>query len=105
MTVSIPLGTAFVPTAAATVSFSVAAGKDGFFSPQPFYDVASTAFVNSISTVLPFGTAGQVGSGFTINNGGGNLNFATPIPEPATYALMLAGLGVMVFVARRRKAA
>lgn len=26
-----------------------------------------------------------------------------PVPEPSTYALMLAGLGVLVFVARRRK--
>jgi hypothetical protein len=31
------------------------------------------------------------------------VNFA-PIPEPETYALMLAGLGVMGFVARRRRA-
>jgi len=29
----------------------------------------------------------------------------TPIPEPSTYALMLAGLGVVGFVARRRKGA
>jgi hypothetical protein len=29
----------------------------------------------------------------------------TPVPEPETYALMLAGLGVMTFVARRRKSA
>jgi len=26
-----------------------------------------------------------------------------PIPEPETYAMMLAGLGLMGFVARRRK--
>lgn len=31
------------------------------------------------------------------------VNFA-PIPEPETYALMLAGLGVVGFVARRRRA-
>ena len=28
--------------------------------------------------------------------------FATPVPEPSTYALMLAGLAGIVFVARRR---
>jgi hypothetical protein len=31
------------------------------------------------------------------------LAVANPVPEPETYALMLAGLGAMAFVARRRK--
>ena len=30
-------------------------------------------------------------------------NAVTPVPEPETYALMLAGLGAVVFMARRRK--
>lgn len=32
-----------------------------------------------------------------------NLDVAAPIPEPETYAIMLAGLGLLGFVARRRK--
>ncbi len=32
-----------------------------------------------------------------------NFSVTTPIPEPETYALMLAGLAAMGFVARRRK--
>ena len=32
-----------------------------------------------------------------------NLAAVNPIPEPETYALLLAGLGVLGFVARRRQ--
>ena len=36
---------------------------------------------------------------------GANLTveFTTPVPEPATYAMLLAGLGLLWFEARRRK--
>ena len=33
-----------------------------------------------------------------------NISVTAPIPEPETYALMLAGLGLMGFIARRRRA-
>ena len=89
--------TAFVPSANATLTFVQAAGKEGFFSPQPFYNTLFSAFTNTVPSVTAHG------SGFTITNGGGALNFAAAgIPEPETYALMLAGLGLMGFVARRR---
>jgi len=31
-------------------------------------------------------------------------DITTPVPEPETYAMLLAGLGAMGFMARRRKA-
>ena len=52
-----------------------------------------------------------------LNNGGNRPDYSnltlfirdastvTPIPEPSTYALMFASLGVMAFVVRRRRAA
>jgi hypothetical protein len=35
---------------------------------------------------------------------GGALQMAAPVPEPETYGMMLGGLGVLGFMARRRKA-
>ena len=35
---------------------------------------------------------------------GGTLTFSTPVPEPETYAMLLAGLGALGFLARRRNA-
>lgn len=45
------------------------------------------------------GVAGP--SSFRVN--GTNLVFTAPVPEPSTYALMLAGLGTLGFMARRRR--
>ncbi len=97
--VSIPSGDGvhFTPSAAANLTFMADAGQAGFFqSPSPFYNQAITAFTNTTSQVLP------VNGGFLISQGGGSINFAAAVPEPATYALMLAGLAAMAFVVRRR---
>lgn len=93
-------GKTFVPGATASLSFNVNPAETGFFqSPSPFYNVALTSFINTASEVQAFD------GGFMIRQGGGSVNFVAAVPEPETYAMMLAGLGVMGFLAKRRKAA
>lgn len=61
--------------------------------------------VLSGSTALPAGTFQLKISGVADVGGasyGGNI-VATPVPEPETLAMMLAGLGALAFVAGRRK--
>jgi len=57
-------------------------------------------------TALPAGMYSLMvkGTGITGMNAsyGGNI-VATPVPEPETYAMMLAGLAALGFLARRRK--
>lgn len=97
-------GGTFTPSAAATLTFTAAANRAGFFSaPNPFFNTAFAAFTNTVPQVETFD------GGFRIRQGGGALNFAqtvTPIPEPETYALMLAGLvglGAIRSASRRRR--
>ena len=94
-----PAGGLFTASAYAQLTFVTAAAVSAFFTaPTPFYNIASSSFVNGADQVNSFG------SGFRISQGGGSFNFvAAPIPEPETYALMLAGLCAVGFVARRRK--
>jgi len=94
-------GKTFTPSAGAKLNFMVTPGQEAFFAkPNPFYDIAFTAFTNTTTQVEPFA------GGFRIRQGGGSINFASspPVPEPETYALMLAGLAAVGFVASRRRA-
>lgn len=60
-------------------------------------------FVPTGATRLFLGTM----DGYEWNNNSGvfnlDVNYTAAVPEPETYALMLAGLGVLGFVARRRR--
>jgi len=53
----------------------------------------------------PFPSECTTGQGPSCITGSANFrgNVTTPIPEPESYVLMLAGLGAMAFIARRRK--
>lgn len=47
-----------------------------------------------------FGTViGTIGAAYA----GTITAFAVPVPEPETYAMLLAGLGLMAFISRHRK--
>lgn len=87
-------GDTFSPSANAIMTVSLS--EPSFFSPDPFYSVALTAFSNTPSQVEPFA------GGFRIRQGGGSLNFA-PVPEPSTTAMMLCGLVAAGFLGYRRQ--
>ena len=73
-----------------------AAGQAFFPAPVPFYTAGEASFSNAAGDSIAFA------GGFKINGGSGTFVFA-PVPEPETYALMLAGLVAVGYVAKRRK--
>ena len=83
--------------------FSGDALPGGLADTQLFSFNFGTA-ANSVS--LAAGSYFYVISGLTFGPGVYTLNssaVAAPVPEPETYALMLAGLGIVGFMAARRK--
>lgn len=81
--------------ASMSLSFSVDSTNKGFFaSPTPFYTLADATFSNTPQQINAFA------GGHEFNQGGGVM---TMVPEPETYAMMLAGLGTLGFLIRRRQ--
>ena len=101
---SAPQSPSFNSFAGANLSFVPNPAAYGFFTSPPgasFYSVAVSSFINTPTEVSPF--TGGFQNGFRISQGGGSVNFTAPVPEPETYALMLAGLSVVGWAARRRR--
>ena len=65
------------------------------------FDVPVGLLTGSDTVSLVYATPG-VGEGFAINYSELDVRVAA-IPEPETYAMLLAGLGLLGFAARRRK--
>ncbi|MFN9771615.1 MAG: PEP-CTERM sorting domain-containing protein [Burkholderiales bacterium] len=70
-------------------------------SGQTFTLMPGQAYTLSFNSLSPFNLDGSVQDRTTLLD---DIALVTaPIPEPETYALMMAGLGVMGFMARRRR--
>ncbi len=66
----------------------------GILAPQTYTGPLVLTVTGIASPALAVGTAVSASYAGTVN--------VSPVPEPGSYALLLAGLGVMGFVARRK---
>lgn len=67
------------------------------FTTEPVY--ASIAFAR-FSNMIPLENLNESLTGFGTESG---IQFLAPIPEPETYAMLMAGLGLIGFMTRRRR--
>jgi hypothetical protein len=99
---------------AVTASFSLGGGWDSFFANYggTNYNIGSgTTFSLAPTVALTSYSITLTGTRSLWSNGGLGIEFngtklaVAPVPEPETYAMLLAGLGLIGAIARRRKVA
>lgn len=98
------LGTRF----GSSTYLSAMTGTTGSFGLTASTNISGDTFssyrISLESVTAPSGT--NVSGAFLLLDSGGQIAIlAAPVPEPSTYALMLAGLGFVGFVARRKRKA
>lgn len=77
-----------------------AAGKSFFVGPTPFFSTENFGGNTQTFKIV----SGDMTTGFTAETAGGGLElFAAPVPEPETYTMLLAGMGMLGFIAARRR--
>jgi hypothetical protein len=103
--ISFTFGKAFDLTIESTVFAAVGYDNTSSAGPVTFNDSASADFLHTaiLSSVVVSDSAGNALPKFTIITGSGRaFPAAAPIPEPESYALMLAGLGLLGIFARHK---
>ncbi len=105
--ISFTFGTPFQLTIDSAVQANVGYDYRYTTAPDSFSDTASADFLHTaiLSSFMVNDSTGAPLSGFTIATDSGRpfLPTIAPVPEPETYAMFLAGLGLMGAVVRRRK--
>jgi PEP-CTERM motif len=100
-------------SSSASISLSGNLTSSGGYQSSQFYTGANTLFSGSSQYNSEFGlsfingTTSEITGSYSVATsveGVNNVVPAVPVPEPETYAMMLAGLGLLGFVARRKKA-
>jgi hypothetical protein len=90
------------PLTATSVSFETSNGHGG---ANRFTDGETAKWTFKNTTLSDFSAFQLHVNSVTLTGGSVKFTQLTPVPEPETYGMLLGGLGLIGFVARRRRAA